>query len=162
MEIRKAKAIDRHEIVELYQRTQSATGIPDPTFNPPSELGQKLYDRKAIERYVAIEAGRIVGHGLIEAPNPENISLWRKLVNDEHVPLFELGADFVDPDYSRQGIWTALLTHRLNFVREQLESIPVSATWSQNEHVKKTFRKFGGIEVAIKVVPEGEVSLFVF
>lgn len=162
METRKATKIDRFEIVELYQKSQAISGIPNPIYFPPSELGQKLYDRKAIERFVAIEAGRIVGHGLIETPNPENISQWITGVNNIHIPLVELGADFVDPDYSRQGIWTALLTHRLNFVREQLESIPVSATWNQNEHVKKTFRKFGGIEVATKAVPEGKISLFVF
>lgn len=162
MEIRKAEVIDRIEIVELYQKSQAASGIPNPFYNPPSELGQKLYDRKAIERYVAVEAGRIVGHGLIEEPNSENISLWLTGISNKNIPLMELGGDFVDPNYSKLGIWTALIIHRLNYVVERLDSIPVSATWSQNEHVKRTFRKLGGTEVAIKAVPEGEVSLFVF
>lgn len=162
MEIRKAEAIDKLEIVELYKKSQAVMGIPDPIHNPPYELGQKLYDRKAIERYVAIEAGRIIGHGLIEEPNPENIALWLTGVSNKNIPLIELGGDFVDPDYSKLGVWSALLIHRLNYIVEHLDSIPVSATWSQNEHVKRTFRKFGGAEVAIKVVPEGEISLFVF
>lgn len=162
MEIRKAHDSDRPEIVELYLKSQAATGIPNPTFNPPGELGQKLYDRNAIARFVAIEAGRIVGHGLIQEPNPENTEFWLMGIKDKNIPLIELGADFVDPDYMRRGIWTALLLHRLNYVVETFDSVPVSATWEQNHHVKRSFLKHGGTVVGLKAVREGMVRLFVF
>ena len=162
MEIRRAVASDKDEIVELYLKSQTATGIPNPTLNPPDELGQKLYNRHAIERFVAIEAGRIVGHGLIQEPNPDNVEFWLMGVKDKNIPLIELGADFVDPDYMRRGIWTALLLHRLNYVVEEFDSVPVSATWDQNHHVKRSFIKYGGTVVGLKAVQEGMVRLFVF
>jgi len=161
MLIRNAKEDDKSEIVELYEKSQSFTGIPNPDFYPPSDLGKRLYDIKAIERIVAIEVGKIVGHALIEEPNPDNIESWMKGIK-EFKPLAELGGAFVDPYFSRQGIWTKLLEHRLTIVRDDLDSIPVSATWMENEHVKSTFKKYGGAEVAIKQVLGGRVSLYVF
>jgi len=162
MEIRRAVASDRNEIVELYLKSQAATGIPNPTFNPPDELGQKLYNRHAIERFVAIEAGRIVGHGLIQEPNPDNIDSWLSRSVDKNIRIIELGAGFVDPDYTKLGIWTALLIHRLNYVDEGFDSVPVSATWDKNKHIINSFRQFGGYDVELKAVPEGMLRLFVF
>ncbi len=162
MEIRKAKRSDRAEIVRLYQRSQAATLLPNPAIYPPNELGKLLYARKAIERYVAVMAGRIVGHGMIEEPNPEHMPVWRKGVNaSKNVRLIELGGAFVDPALSGRGIWRSLLVYRLNDVRER-GAVPVCGTWSQNKHVKRTLLQFGATEVGTQQTPAGEVTLFVF
>jgi GNAT superfamily N-acetyltransferase len=161
VEIRAAQLSDKPEIVDLYCRSQAATNLPDPTFIPTSELGNRLYEREAIARYVAIQAGQIIGHGMIENPNKLHLPVWQRGSNGCASPLIELGAAFVDPNFTSQGIWTALLKYRLLAAKE-LRSKPVSATWSQNSHVKKVFIKNGGFEVGTQQTAGGEVALFVF
>jgi GNAT superfamily N-acetyltransferase len=144
-------------------RSQEATGLPDPRFISPDELGNHLYARHALERCVAIEMGRIVGHALVELPNPEHLDIWRSgLDTTQSEVMLELGGAFVAPSLARSGIWSALLRHRLELVRTQYASTPVTATWSQNEHVKRKFIQLGGKEVGEKITDGGTVSLFVF
>lgn len=161
MEIRIAKESDRLNIIALYERSQLATGLPDPAFTPQSELGMRLYQRHAITRLVAIEAGQIVGHAMIEEPNSDHEAVWRIGLQDTGKPLIEMGAGFVDPTFFGQGIWTSLLRHRLQIIRAR-GAYPVTATWSRNEHVKRTFLANGGIAAGRQVTPFGDVDLFVF
>ncbi|NCU37819.1 hypothetical protein EOL96_02035 [Candidatus Saccharibacteria bacterium] len=163
MQIRKAESGDRNEIVDLYIRSQEATGLPDPDFLPVNKLGDHLYARHALERCVAIDMGRIVGHALVELPNPEHLKIWRNGLSAEQADkILELGGAFVEPTLGRAGIWTALLIHRLDLVRAKYENIPVSATWTCNDHVKKRFAKLGGKKVGEQLTGGGPVSLYVF
>lgn len=161
MEIRIAQESDRPEIVDLYQRSQAATGIPNPAVYPSDLLGDELYSRDAIERYVATDDGNIVGHGLIEHPNPLSIFLWKSGIEDKEADLVEFGGAFVDPTQLRNGIYTELLHHRLDIIRK-LGAVPVSATWGQNVHVQNKFIAAGGREVARQQIAAGELCLFVF
>ena len=161
MKIRIALESDRSEIVNLYQRSQAATGIPNPDFYPSESLGDELYSRDAIERYVTTSQGKIIGHGLIEHPNPLSLSLWKNGIKEHEAELIELGGAFVDPTLIRNGIYTELLHYRLNIIRK-LGAIPVSATWAQNIHVQKIFTTAGGREVARQQIQAGELRLFVF
>ncbi len=90
MEIRVANIGDQAEIVALYERSQDATSLPDPALIPRSELGKRLYDRPALERYVATVAGQIVGHALIEPPNPEHFDAWQQCLGNTSTPLIEM------------------------------------------------------------------------
>lgn len=161
MEIRIALESERSEIVELYKRSQAATDIPNPKVYPPESLGDALYSRDAIERYVATSNETIVGHGLIEHPNPLSLSLWRSGVDDREVDLIEFGGAFVEPSRLRNGIYSELLRQRLCVIRK-LGAVPVSATWAQNVHVQEKFISAGGREVARQQISAGELRLFVF
>jgi GNAT superfamily N-acetyltransferase len=161
MEIREANINDRMEIVDLHIRSQAATRLPDPELIAPEALGNRLYAREAIKRYVAVDVGRIVGHGLIEVPNPRHMKSWRSTSVVSNRPMIELGAAFTDPELAGRGVWTALLKHRLQVVRDY-EAIPVAATWTQNEHVKRTFLHNNAVEAGVQPTSAGNVSLFVF
>lgn len=162
MEIRIAEHADRLEIVGLYRRSQAATALPDPNLLPPSELDNHLYSRNAIERYVAVQAGSIVGHALTEPANAAQEQKWREAIdNDADIRLLEIGGAFVEPQLSDTGIGTELLLHSIDRVR-QLRARPVSATWASNERVKRTFQKHGGKYAGVQATPLGEVALFVF
>lgn len=161
MIIREARLNDSPEIINLYERSQAATGLPNPLIIPPGELGGRLYTRKAIKRYVATEAGIILGHGLIERPNDEHTTKWQEVLNNPAGKLIEIGGAFVDPDLSGRGIWTGLLLHSLTEIRK-LSAAPVTATWSQNEHVKRVYKKHGGIYAGTQDTQQGAVDLFVF
>lgn len=161
MIIREALPAEKSEIINLHERSQAATGLPNPLIIPPGELGSRLYAREAIKRYVATEAGIILGHGLIELPNDEHVSKWQEALNSPAGKLIEIGGAFVDPDLSGRGIWTGLLLHRLTEIRK-LSATPVTATWSHNEHVKRVFKKHGGIYAGTQDTQQGAVDLFVF
>ena len=161
MEIREAAPKDRQEVVDLYIRNQKATGLPDPRAIPADELGDKLYERNAIRRYVAVEAGRIVGHGLVEVANPDHEESWRDALNNCSGQLLEMGGAFVEPMLGRRGIWTALLSHRLKAIRD-CDAIPVAATWSENDHVKRKFAAHGGVSAGLAYTQHGAVDLFAF
>jgi GNAT superfamily N-acetyltransferase len=162
MEIQRANPEDKDEIVRLYKRVQSVTGIPDPEHIAPDELEGRIYSDRAIERYTIRHLGRIAGHGLIEHPDPGHEEIWRAgLSSNADDTLIELGGAFVDPDLKGLGMWTALLEYRLDIIKG-INAVPVSATWMQNEHVKRTFQKYGGQEVGQQQLPAGKVSLFVF
>ncbi len=156
-----ADSTDQAEIIALYERSQDATLLPDPTLLPRNELGQQLYDRPALERFVATAVGKIIGHALIESPNPNHVEVWRRSLDNTDITLIEMGGAFVEPALSGQGIWTALLLHRIDFIRKQ-SAVPATATWSVNEHVKKTFQKYGGIQAGRQSTRFGDVDLFVF
>lgn len=161
MEVRVATSADRREIVDLYIRSQHATGLPDPCVIPENELEDKLYERNALRRYVAVEAGRIVGHGLVEIANPDHEESWRDALNNYSDQLFEMGGAFVEPMLGRRGIWTALLSHRLKAIRD-CDAIPVAATWSENDHVKRKFATHGGVSAGVAYTQHGAVDLFAF
>ena len=72
-----------------------------------------------------------------------------------------MGGAFVEPKLRRLGIWTALLLHRIEVIRE-MDAIPVTATWSINDHVKRKFEVFGGIHAGHQTTQNGDVDLFVF
>ncbi len=161
MIIRAAGDRDRGDIVDLYRASQAATGIPNPTVYSPETLGDELYSRDAIERHVAVIGGKIVGHGLIEHPNPLSIELWRAGIADSAARLIEFGGAFVDPLHMRKGIYTRVLSYQLEIIHG-LGAFPVAATWKQNEHVQRLFSANGGREVAKQEIPAGELRLFVF
>ena len=162
MDIQIADAKDKDEIVKLYQRVQSITGIPNPAYVSPHDLEGRIYSERAIERYTIRHCGSIAGHGLIERPDPGHEEIWRAgLPSNSSTELIELGGAFVDPDFKGLGLWTALLEHRLNVIKD-LNAVPVSATWIQNVHVMRTFQRYGGEEVGQQQLPAGRVSLFVF
>lgn len=162
MKIRKPNDHEKDEIVQLYKKVQSLTGIPNPDHVSPDDLEGRIYSDRAIERYVISHLGRIAGHALIERPDPGHMEIWEAAIGSEtQSAMIELGGAFVDPVLKGSGIWTALLVHRLKVI-EEAGAIPVSATWVQNEHVKRTFQKHGGVEVGQQRLPAGEVSLFVF
>ena len=161
MEIRVANASDASEIIRLYQSSQAATQIPNPKIYPPDILGKELYSRDAIERYVAVSAGRIIGHGLIEHPNPLSLPLWKGGIEDANNYLIEFGGAFVEPTQMRKGVYSELLRFRLGVIRG-LGAVPVSATWSQTTHVQRLFVKNGGREVATQRIPAGLLHLFIF
>jgi hypothetical protein len=161
MEIRVATDEDRPEVVALYQRSQAATQIPNPAVYPPERLGDELYARDAIERYVTVSSAKIIGHGLIELPNPLSISFWRSGIDNDSSRMIEFGGAFVDPEHMREGVYSELLGFRLDVIRG-LGAIPVSATWLQNEHVQRKFVANGGREVAKQQIPAGTLCLFVF
>lgn len=94
------------------KKSQAATGTPDPEFFPPYTLENWIYAPRVLERFVAEQDGRIVGHALIEESNPDDLPLWRQNL-PPGFKLLELGGAFVDPDLMGQGIWTQLLEHRL-------------------------------------------------
>ena len=160
MEIRPAKIKEKDEIVALYKRSQYITGLPDPKFVPPDRLGDRLYARNAIGRFVATETGSIVGHGLIETANPDHLPEWLAAVGDSTQELIELGGAFVEPSKIGQGIWSMLLRYRIDVVRS-MGALPVSVTWSVNTHVKRRFLQLGGIEVVEKQMEAGTISLFI-
>lgn len=160
MIIREATLNDKLEIISLYKRSQLATGLPDPALIPPEELGDRLYARNAIGRYVAVDDQAIVGHGLIEPANQDHLSEWQRAIGASQSELIELGAAFVEPSKTGNGIWSALLAYRLDIVR-RMGAIPVSVTWSVNEHVKSHFIKLGGNEIAQKITDAGDISIFV-
>lgn len=162
MDIQIADAEDKDEIVKLYQRVQSLTGIPNPAYVSPDDLEGRIYSERALERYTIRHDGRLAGHGLIERPDPGHEEIWRAgLSSDSSTELLELGGAFVDPDFKGLGLWTALLEYRLNIING-LKAVPVSATWMQNTHVMRTFQRYGGKEVGQQQLPAGMVSLFVF
>ncbi len=161
MEIRLARPDDRDEIVSMYERSQEATGLPYPQHVPKMELGKRLYARAAIHRYVAVDKQKIVGHGLIEYANQSHITEWQAALDYPTAPLLEMGGAFVEPTLGRLGIWTALLSHRIDVIRDT-GATPVSVTWAQNEHVKKKFITFGGIITCRKPTAHGDVDLFIF
>jgi len=162
MLIRSATEIDRSVIIDIYRKSQVATGIPSPEYFPPDKLDEYLYGRDAIERLVAEVSGRVVCHTMIENPNPEHIEKWQAGLKDRSGPrLLELGGSFVDPDFSRQGIWSDLFYQSI-LLSQQNRAIPVSVTWAQNEHVKRKFVSFGGREVGTQIIPAGTLNLFVF
>jgi GNAT superfamily N-acetyltransferase len=162
MEIRKPDEHEKNEIVQLYKKVQLLTGIPNPDYVSPDDLEGRIYSERAIERYVIDHLGRIAGHALIELPDPGHVDVWKAAIGtDAQSTMIELGGAFVDPTLKGLGVWTALLKHRLEVINE-IDAIPVSATWTQNHHVKRTFQKYGGEEVGRQRLPAGEVSLFVF
>ena len=162
MEIRTANINEKDEIISLYKKVQAKTGIPNPQYVSPDDLEGRLYSERAIERYVVTYLGKIAGHGLIELPDPGHFDIWHAgLGGNQGEQMIELGGAFSDPDLKGRGLWTSLLEYRLDIIRDKLAT-PVSATWMQNEHVKRTFRKFGGEEVGKQSLPAGDVSLFVF
>lgn len=160
MIIREAHPADRGQIVALHEKSQQATGLPNPAIVPPTELGDRLYARDAINRYVAVDQESIIGHGLIEHPNPEHLAQWREATINDERPLVELGGAFVDPSRIGEGVWSTLLFHRLYVVRS-MGAIPVSVTWSVNHHVRNHFKEIGGMEIAQKKVGDSEISLFI-
>ena len=104
----------------------------------------------------------MVCHTLIENPNPQHIEKWRSGLKIKfNLGFLELGGSFVYPDFSKQGIWSALFYQSILRAR-QYPAIPVGATWVQNEHVKHKFVSFGGREVGVQAIPAGSLSLFVF
>ncbi len=159
MIVREAMACERDEIVALYESSQRATGLPDPRVVPPQELGEKLYARRAIGRYVAADASGIHGHGLIEPANPEHMNEWHAAAGG--ATFIELGGAFVDPERSGEGIWSELLAYRLNIVRS-LGAVPVSVTWASNAHVMRGFERSGGRELARKTAALGAISIYMF
>ena len=162
MEIRCAHEADRQQVVDLYRRSQLATGLPNPSFLPPEQLETQLYSRPAINRFVAIEANQIIGHCVIEPPNPRHIPAWLGgLPANQSLPLLEIGGGFVEPSKMRSGIGSLLLAHSIEVVKA-FPATPVSATWQQNEHVKRMFKVHAGKEVGSQVIEQGTVSLFVF
>lgn len=162
MEIRTANLSEKDEIVCLYKKVQAKAGIPNPRHVSPDDLEGRIYSERAIERYVVTYLGKIAGHGLIEFPDPGHLDIWRiGLGQNQGEQMIELGGAFTDPELKGCGLWTSLLEYRLDIIRDKAVT-PVSATWMQNEHVKRTFRKFGGEEVGRQSLPAGDVSLFVF
>ena len=160
MVIREATIADKVRIIALYRKSQAATGLPDPLHFPPETLGMRLYDRKAVKRYVAEDKGTIIGHGMVELPNPENIQVWNRIINNKKLTMLEIGGAFVDPERSGEGIWSKLLQHRINYVKS-VGAVPVSVTWSSNDHVKRTFYRLGGVEAGTRNLEVGSISLFV-
>lgn len=160
MIIREALIDDKERIIALYRKSQEATNLPNPKHFPPKTLGMKLYERKVVKRYVAEEKGVIIGHGMVELPNPENIQVWSRIIGDKNSTLLEIGGAFVDPERSGEGVWTKLLQHRIDYVKS-IGAVPVSATWSSNDHVKRTFYKIGGVEAGTRKLKIGSISLFV-
>ncbi len=158
--LRQATSADKAEILALSHKSQAATGMPDPTIIPPEQLESWIYTPRVRERFVAIRSGRIVGHAVIEEPNPGDLPIWRQSA-PKGAKLLELGGAFVDPNLAKQGIWTKLLEHRLQLIRDQ-GAVPVSATWMQNEHVKRVFKAHGGTEIAVAPPDAPIISLFIF
>ena len=75
-----------------------------------------------------MDLGRVIVRGLIELAISSHGNLWQNgLKNDEDRKIIELGGAFVDPSYSRCGVWTQMLKHRLAVVRN-MESITISVT----------------------------------
>jgi hypothetical protein len=162
MLIRPATETDRPIIVDIYRKSQAATGIPNPEYFPPDQLEEYLYGRDAIERLVAEVSGKVVCHTLIENPNPKHIEKWQAGLEDKSKPkLLELGGSFVDPDFSKQGIWGGLFYYSILLARLN-QAVPVSVTWAQNDHVKRKFISFGGREVGTHTTLAGDLNLFVF
>ncbi len=160
--IRLAEPQEKPEIVALYQLSQADSGIPDPVVYPPATLGEDLFGRQTLERFVAVADDKIVGHGITEIPNPLSVAIWRQgLAQPTTKPLIEFGAGFVHPEYTRRGIHAALLVHRLQIIRD-LGAVPVSTTWLQNVHVQKNFLAHGGREVGRQEIKAGTLCLFVF
>jgi GNAT superfamily N-acetyltransferase len=162
MDIQTATFSDKDEIITLYKRVQSITGIPNPEYVSPDDLEGRIYSERALERYTVRHLGKIAGHALIERPDPGHEEIWKSGLPPKAAgtPLLELGGAFVNPDFKGLGLWTALLEHRLNIIKG-LNAIPVSATWMQNEHVMRTFKRYGGEEVGRQQLPAGWVSLWV-
>lgn len=159
--VRRARESDRYGIVEAYVQSQRATGIPDPEYCSPDMLGERLYQRLAVGRFVVDREGVIAGHGLVELPNPDNIQLWLNDSKRRPEHLLELGGAFVHPDFVGQGIWTSLLEHRLRFVRSAGKTA-VTATWSQNEHVRRVFERNGARQVGERPAKGGDIALYRF
>lgn len=162
MNIRKPYEHERDEIVQLYKKVQSLTGIPNPDHVSPDDLEGRIYSKRVLGQYVIDYMGGIAGHALIELPDPGHTEVWKAAIGAEKQSrMIELGGAFVDPELKGLGIWTTLLVHRLEVI-EEASAIPVSATWAQNHHVKRTFQKHGGMEVGQQRLPAGDVSLFIF
>jgi GNAT superfamily N-acetyltransferase len=163
LSIREVVPEDEPIIIGLYRRSQAHSRIPDPVAFPPETLGADLHSRHPIKQYVAIASGEVIGHGMIEAAaDPTSIEIWRRVMREANDrPFIELGAAFVDPNWTGNGIYSKLLEHRLHVVRA-MGAVPVSATWEQNLHVMGAFRRRGGIEAGIQLVAAGQLHLFVF
>lgn len=159
--VRRARESDRAGIIDTYLTSQRMTGIPDPEYCPPEMLGDRLYQRLAVGRFVVEREGVIAGHGLVELPNSDNVRNWLEGSKRKPEHLLELGGAFVHPEYTGQGIWSSLLERRLAFVRSAGKTA-VTATWSQNEHVRRVLMRNGATQVGEKSVKGGEIALYRF
>lgn len=60
MDIQIANDEDKDEIVKLYKRVQSITGIPNPAYVSPNDLEGRIYSERAIERYAVRHLGKLL------------------------------------------------------------------------------------------------------
>lgn len=157
--IRTATAYDREQSVALYKKSQAATGHPQ--FIPAEFLEHRLYEGPVVKRYVAERHGIILGHGLVERPNPHNVDDWTYGTDLTKDDLLELGRAFVDPDHAGEGIGTRLLEVRLKFITDA-GKVAVAATWFDNVHVMRMFERLGGVNVGDKSVTDGIISMYRF
>jgi hypothetical protein len=162
MEIRLADIADKANIIALYERSQAASGIPDPAYTLPEELGTQLYGRNALARFVVMQTGVIIGHTMIEHANQIHCPQWQTAIGPSNKTLLEIGGAFVEPTSTRQGVFGSLLSRCLKVIREDHQAVPVSATWSANEHVMRTFARQGGVDIGTKATERGEIHLFIF
>ncbi len=156
IEIREARPADRGEIEDLFERSRAASMVRGgPYYVSPGQGEDRVYvkNEEPAERCVAVMAGRIVGHGIIDTPSSDRFSsaerekIWMKrLGNPINARIVELRTACVDPDMRHNGIWSELLRYRLDRSFDVYGSTPVSAVRASDEHVKRTFRKHGGDE----------------
>ena len=85
----------------------------------------------------------------------------KSFTNHKPEQLLEMGGAFVHPDYAGQGVWTSLLEHRLDYVCS-INKTAVTATWSQNEHVRRVFERSGAKYLGEKAVAGGDIALYRF
>ncbi|MDB5185284.1 MAG: hypothetical protein JWN38_1092 [Candidatus Saccharibacteria bacterium] len=77
VEVRVAEDSDEAAIILLYRYAEGARGEMETSALPSADLRDQLYGRTPIERYVAIRYGHLIGHGLIEDPNPDYLPEWQ-------------------------------------------------------------------------------------
>src|SRR5258706_16029349 len=85
-ELRQAVPEDWLQVVDLYKRSQVATGKPDPSVYPPEQLEEMLRNRRTVERWLAVlpwPDGSIVGHGIIEELSEADMKLWEPILEPD-------------------------------------------------------------------------------
>lgn len=148
------------EVAELYQLSQDVTG--EPKYVPREFLPRRLSDASVIQGYSAeLEDGTVIGHALIERPNPLHVPEWTKGTSLHMYELYELGRGFVHPEYTRQGVWTELIRHRLEVTRT-VGVTAVAAVDLSRPYLARTLMSLGGVHVGNKAVADGRLALFRF
>lgn len=155
--VRAATNADLPSILALAETSAQVTGVPP---LPPREVGPALLARTALWRMVAMHAGQIVGHAMLEQPNPEHMAVWAPAAGPELI--VEVGGLFTCPDHSRSGIATLLLGELLHVCAEH-HWTPVTASWTHNRAAQHAaLARAGATRVGSTSTPQGEVDLHVF
>lgn len=156
--VRQATAEDLPAITALAEKSARVTGLPP---LPPAEVAPRLLAREAMYRLVACDLqGRIVGHGMLETPNPDHMDLWTEVTGPG--TLAEIGGGFTEPDLRGRGIGALLMEEALRVCRQK-KWTPVAVIWSKNLAVQQAaLDRYGAVHAGSVDSEFGSLDLMTF